>query len=103
MDREEPTNRERFERALRAAFDGSPDEFRAVSREVTDLADSGRYARDAGHDLTPETVVSHLRDAPDEGLPEKWNWWLGSLALAYGEGGDDDAGYAEFQVWRVER
>lgn len=96
-------DREGFERALRAAFDGSPGEFRAVSRQATDLADSGRYAADAGHPLTPETVVSNLRDAHDGRLPEKWNWWLGSLALAYGPGEDDTAGYTEFQVRRVER
>lgn len=94
-------DREGFERVLRAAFDGTDGEFRAVSRQASDLADAGRYAADAGHDLTPDVVVSNLRDAPDERLPERWNWWLGALAFAYGE--DGDVGYAEFQVRRVER
>jgi hypothetical protein len=95
-------NREGFERALREAFEGSDGEFRAVSREASDLADAGRYAADAGDELTPERVVAHLRDAPDDRLPEKWNWWLGSLAFAYG-GRTDAVDYPEFQVRRVER
>lgn len=78
-------------------FGGSDAERRAVSRQARDLADDGRYERDAGRPLTVELVVAELADAPDDrgetgdGPADRWNWWLGSLELAYG-------GYAAFQV-----
>jgi hypothetical protein len=45
-----------------------------------------------GIELTAETVVSNLEDAPAEySLAERWNWWIGSLDLSYG-------GYRRFSV-----
>lgn len=90
-------DREAFEDALAEAFDATPTELRVVSRHARDLSDSGQYAEDAGHDLTPDTVVANLADAPaeHEALPAKWNWWMGSLELAYG-------GYVEFEIRGVE-
>ncbi|WP_227357008.1 hypothetical protein [Haladaptatus salinisoli] len=86
-----------LDRRLREAFDAPDGERRVVVRQARDLADSGRYRADAGVELSAEAVVSHLRDAPDDHLlPEKWNWWMGSLEVAYG-------GYAEFQVRRWKR
>lgn len=72
-------------------FGGDESERRTVARTARDLDDSGRYAADAGIELTPEHVVVQLADAPDGGPAERWNWWLGSLEIAYG-------GYAEFQI-----
>lgn len=72
-------------------FGGDESERRTVARNARDLADSGRYVEDSGIELTPEHVVVQLADAPDGGPIERWNWWLGSLEVAYG-------GYAEFQV-----
>jgi hypothetical protein len=83
-----------LDRRLAAAFDAPPGACRVVARAMGDFLDSGAYREDAGSDPTPESVVSHLRDAPDGlSLPERWNWWMGALELAYG-------GYAEFQVHR---
>jgi hypothetical protein len=78
-------NRARLEAALREAFDPAPGELRVVVRQATDLADSGRYEADAGRPLSADVVVEGLGDAPDEGLAERWNWWVGSLELAYGD------------------
>ena len=67
-------------------FTASPGELRAVARAAGDLSDAGRYERDAGVALTPELVVSELEDAPDDhDLAQRWNWWVGSLDLAYGD------------------
>ena len=76
-------------------FGGTEAERRAVARHARDLADSGRYQKDTGIPFTAEHVVVQLADAPDGGPADRWNWWLGSLEIAYG-------GYAEFQVrrWR---
>jgi hypothetical protein len=63
------------------------------ARHARDLADSGRYAEDADVELTAEHVVVQLADAPDGGPVERWNWWIGSLDLAFG-------GYAEFRIRR---
>ncbi|WP_435334685.1 hypothetical protein [Haloarchaeobius sp. TZWWS8] len=60
-------------------------EAHVVVRQAVDLRDSGNYHRDAGHELTAEVVVNNLRDAPRGNATERWNWWLGSLALAYGD------------------
>jgi len=84
-------NRARLEATLRETFDPAPGELRVVVRQATDLADSGRYEADSGRPLTADTVVEGLRDAPEEGLAERWNWWVGSLEFAYGD-------YAEFGV-----
>lgn len=86
-------NRERLERELEA-FEGSADARRVVARQARDLADSGRYGADFDTDLTPETVVANLRDAPaDHDLVERWNWWVGSLEVSHG-------GYEQFRVRR---
>ena len=87
-----------LDRRLREAFDAPADERRVVVRQARDLADSGAYHDDAGVDLTAAAMVDNLQDAPaDHSLPERWNWWMGALELAYG-------GYAEFQIrrWRTE-
>lgn len=86
-------DRERLRERLRE-FDGTDRERRAVARAAGDLADSGRYEADAGRALTIADVMEHLGDAPDESVASRWNWWVGSLDLAYG-------GYGEFQVRRV--
>ena len=74
-------------------FGGDTESRRAVARHARDLADSGRYVADAGVELTAEHVVVQLADAPDGGPVERWNWWIGSLDLAFG-------GYAEFRIRR---
>jgi hypothetical protein len=80
--------------ALADAFEATDGERRVVVRQATDLADAGLVERDRGEPLTVETVVAELRAAPDdESLPSQWNWWIGSMELAYGD-------YAEFQVRR---
>ena len=87
----------RFDAAALAAglepFGGDEAERRAVARHARDLADSGRYAADAGVELTPEHVVVQLTDAPEGSPADRWNWWLGALEVAHG-------GYAEFRVRR---
>lgn len=75
------------------AYGGDEPERRAVARHARDLADSRRYTRDTGIELTPEHVSVQLADAPDERPAARWNWWIGSLEIAYG-------GYAEFEVRR---
>ncbi|MFC5971245.1 hypothetical protein ACFPYI_07860 [Halomarina salina] len=80
-----------FPEALASAFDATDAEIRVVARQAQDLADSGRYRADTSHELTPGVVVTELGDAPDDGLPSKWNWWVGALDLAYGD-------YAEFRI-----
>lgn len=88
-------DRERLDHALERAFDGSEGERRAVVRAAGDLADSGRLVADRGTELTVETVVTELADAPaDSSLSERWNWWVGALAVAYGDE------YAKFGVRR---
>ena len=82
--------------ALRSRLDrfgGEEDERRAVARMARDLADDGRYGADAGAPLTADLVVEHLADASEGGPVDRWNWWLGSLEVAYGD-------YREFQVRR---
>lgn len=88
-------NRARLEASLRETFDPKPGALRVVVRQAMDLAESGRYREDSDTDLSAPELVEHLADAPDEGLVERWNWWVGSLELAYG-------GYAEFEIrrWR---
>jgi len=80
--------------ALAEAFDADPDAARVVARAAGDLTDSGAYQADVGADIDETVVVSELRDAPDDcDLIERWNWWIGSLELAYG-------GYERFLVGR---
>lgn len=75
-------------------FGGTAAERRVVARQARDLADAGIVARDRGHELTVDVVVSNLAAAPSGGPAERWNWWIGSLEVAYG-------GYASFQVRRI--
>ena len=87
--------RARLRRQLAAEFD--TDAVRTVVRAAGDLADSGQLAADAGYDLTADLVVDHLQDAPAGfTLVERWNWWVGSLELAYGHD------YHQFRVRTVE-
>ncbi|QKY20077.1 hypothetical protein B4589_006675 [Halolamina sp. CBA1230] len=74
-------------------FGGSEPERRTVARQAADLADSGRYRRDSGRALTPDLIVDELADAPDGSPADRWNWWIGVLAVAYG-------GYEGFAVRR---
>ena len=96
-DRDETTEEATLDdKALLAGletFGGDAEACRAVARHARDLADSGRYVADAGVELTAEHVVVQLADAPDGGPVERWNWWIGSLDLAFG-------GYAEFRIRR---
>ena len=86
-----------FERRLTREFESDAGARRVVARQARDLDDSGQYEADMGTELTAEVVVSNLRDAPDDlSLPEKWNWWLGALELAYG-------GYDRFRIRRWAR
>jgi len=75
-------------------FEGSEETRHVVARQARDLADSGRFAEDFGAELTVETLLEELADAPDgHGLAERWNWWIGSLETSHG-------GYHEFRVRR---
>jgi len=82
----------RLTHSLKREFGGSEAELRVVSRQVSDLVDSGQAVSDRGQELTVEEVVGHLQDAPDDAdLVERWNWWMGALDVAYG-------GYERFSV-----
>jgi hypothetical protein len=84
---------DRLETRLYEAFGGPAGGARVVARQASDLADTGRYEADVGAPLTADLVLDELGDAPDGGPPERWNWWIGSLELAFG-------GYAEFGISR---
>lgn len=84
---------ERLERRLRVLFGGSAGESRVVVRQALDLADSGQYADDVGVSLSNELVIDELADAPDGTPAARWNWWIGSLEVAFG-------GYETFGVRR---
>lgn len=85
-------DRERLVTELDERFGGSDAALRAVSRQARDLADSGRLESDLDIEVTVETVLSNLEDAPDDyTLVERWNWWIGSLELSHG-------GYQRFRV-----
>ncbi|MGM0591387.1 MAG: hypothetical protein ACQETI_07120 [Halobacteriota archaeon] len=87
-------NEPRLTRELERTFDGTAAERRVVVRQAVDLATSGKVEADRGDPLTVETVVRDLADAPtDTSLAGRWNWWLGSMDVAYG-------GYESFQVRR---
>ncbi|SER19993.1 hypothetical protein [Natrinema salaciae] len=81
----------RLEVRLRDEFGGTVGQSRVVVRQAVDLADSGQYEADAGVTLTNDLVIDELSDAPDGSPPERWNWWIGSLELAYG-------GYGRFGI-----
>jgi hypothetical protein len=84
--------------ALAATFGGTAGGRAVVARQARDLADAGLLERDRGDPLTPDVVVAELADAPDdcEDVPSRWNWWLGAMAVAYGD-------YEQFQVRRYRR
>lgn len=84
---------DRLEAALEREFGG---ESRVVVRQAVDLGDSGYYREDVGSELTVDGIVGNLADAPAEctDAVERWNWWVGSLALAYGNR------YAQFTIRR---
>ena len=85
---------QRFEKRLDEEFDGNAGTRRVVARQARDLADSGQFEAHMDRELTAAVVVENLRDAPESlALPEKWNWWMGALELAYG-------GYDRFRVLR---
>lgn len=78
--------------ALEDAFDADPEAARVVARAAGDLDDAETYREDIGADLGVALVVEQLEDAPEEmDLAERWNWWIGSLDLAFG-------GYERFLV-----
>ena len=84
-------DRQELEAALREAFGGG-ETAAVVARQAGDMADGGQFDDDFGGELTVETVVSNLRDAPTGySLAERWNWWLGALDLSHG-------GYTRFSV-----
>ncbi|SEW15349.1 hypothetical protein [Natrinema salifodinae] len=78
---------ERLEARLRDEFGGTPGQARVVVRQAVDLADAGQYEADVGATLTTDVVIDELSDAPAGTPPERWNWWIGSLELAYGDYG----------------
>jgi hypothetical protein len=83
-----------------ATFGGGPGERRAVARAASDLAADGRLRADRDTDgpaVTVSTVLAELRAAPDGGPADRWNWWVGSLVVAYGDE------YAAFGVRRYDR
>ncbi|MFB6070729.1 MAG: hypothetical protein ABEJ76_06870 [Halanaeroarchaeum sp.] len=84
-------NRSVLEQRLRRSFEGTDRQFRVVSRMAGDLADSGVYAADEGHELGVHEVVGHLESAPEGNVVARWNWWMGALEIAYG-------GYERFSV-----
>lgn len=82
---------DRLESRLREEFGGSDGEARVVVRQAVDLADSGQYEGDIGAPLTTDVVLEELADAPDGTPTDRWNWWIGSLEIAYG-------GYSRFGI-----
>lgn len=92
-------DRDALAERLAEAFDAEAPERRVVVRQAVDLADAGRWAETHdGEALTVDRVVAELEQAPEgDGLADRWNWWLGSLELAYG-------GFERFTVrrWRAE-
>lgn len=92
-------DRDALDGALAEAFGGEPAERRVVVRQALDLADAGRWsATHEGEPLTVERVVAELEQAPSgESVADRWNWWIGSLEIAYG-------GFERFAIrrWRAE-
>lgn len=90
-----PLQRTVLEQRLKRSFEGTDREFHVVARMAGDLADSGKYTDDQGHELTAHEVVGHLESSPRRGVVERWNWWVGALEVAYG-------GYERFRVRTVD-
>lgn len=87
---------ERLERRLHREFDGTSREARVVVRQAVDLVDSGRYETDVGVALSNDVVIEELSDAPNGTPADRWNWWIGSLDIAFG-------GYDQFRIRRYRR
>ncbi|NGM70170.1 hypothetical protein G6M89_14325 [Natronolimnobius sp. AArcel1] len=87
---------DRLETRLNEAFGGSTGEARVVSRQATDLAESGQYETDTGIQLTADIVLEELTDAPGGTPADRWNWWIGALEIAYG-------GYRVFGIRQYRR
>ena len=85
----------RLETQLRDAFGGTIGQSRVVVRQAVDLDDSGQYQADLGVELTNEVVIDELSDARSGTPPDRWNWWIGSLELAFG-------GYDKFGIYRYQ-
>lgn len=84
--------KEQLESEFARRFDGSEANRVAVARQASDLLDSKQLIDDLGTQPTTEQLCEHLSDAPDGyTLAERWNWWIGSLELAFG-------GYLEFRL-----
>ncbi|MDZ7731289.1 MAG: hypothetical protein U5K37_10775 [Natrialbaceae archaeon] len=79
--------------SLQRAFGGGAGEAATVARAAQDLADSGQYRTDTGTTLSPNFLLEELAQAPDGTPADRWNWWIGSLEVAYG-------GYTDFAVRR---
>lgn len=80
--------------ALVDRFDASEEQCRVVARAAGDLADMGQYEADIGVALTADQVLAELKDAPDDyEVVQRWNWWIGSLEVAYGD-------YDQFRIRR---
>lgn len=86
----------RLELRLRREFGGTPGQARVVVRQAVDLADAGLYERDVGVSLTNDVVMAELADAPNGTPADRWNWWMGSLEVAYG-------GYEGFGIRQYRR
>ena len=83
----------RLELRLRREFGGTTGESRVVVRQAVDLHDSGRYEADVDAVVTNDVVIDELADAPNGTPADRWNWWMGSLEVAFG-------GYQRFTVRR---
>ncbi|MFB6173646.1 MAG: hypothetical protein ABEI39_03305 [Halobacteriales archaeon] len=91
-------NRDLLALRLERAYDAGEDARRVVVRQAGDLHDSGRYNETHEAELTAETVIENLADAPEEyGLIDRWNWWIGALEVAH-------EGYRQFLIreWAIE-
>jgi len=85
-------DRQQLTQTLCETFDADADFASVVARQAGDMADGGQFAADFDAELSVDTVVENLRDAPAEHtLVERWNWWLGALDISHG-------GYARFSV-----
>jgi hypothetical protein len=77
-------DRNELEAKLEDAFGGTQTQRRVISRQARDMVDSGDLEAEFDIEVTAETIVNDLQDAPEEySLVERWNWWVGSLDLAH--------------------
>jgi len=84
--------RQHLKQELYRQFGGTKQERTAVARMAMDLVDSGHLRDDLGSQPTVSQLCGHLSDAPDAySLTERWNWWIGSLEIAFG-------GYLDFRL-----